>query len=558
VSTAPPPEPPFEALGDYEVLARISEGGMASVWLGRSKVPPERFVALKVIRAEYGRNKDFVAMFVDESSIASRLVHPNIVSIVDVGYDGKRHYLAMEVLRGHTLLALWKAAHAKGKRLPYEVVAWMGARLADALHYAHDLADDQGAPIHLVHRDVNPSNIFVTREGVPKLIDFGLAKVRDRIASTAIGVVKGKLAYLAPEQAHGQPADRRSDVFALGVTLWEVSLDRRLFLDDTDVQTIRRVRETQIPDPISLDARFPRPLADAIQRALAKEPKERWQTAAELRDALDAFVAGVGREVGAADVRALLADVLGNDPVPEWDRWVDEVASEKEKTRVWEGALPPESTGGPSAADSNAAGPAVARPLGPPPRLPPRAGPVPARLLAVAGGCAGAGAIVMGILVRSCRGTTRVEALERRVARIEEVLSLDDAGPAPTAPLASDAGGEGVAAVPADDRGGPCAIAKVATYRAWQEAVAKAKTNAGAAEAACSSLWRESRRQACYYAATSTVRAAQTARDAIIEGGNPAREAVRNVKDDPKNEAIARARSLSETAFVACDDDGGS
>ncbi len=212
MTVTPSPRLPFERVGDYEVLAPIAEGGMGSVWLGRSISRPGELVALKVIREDHGRNKDFVAMLVDEASIASRMSHPNILAIRSMGHDGKRHFLVMDLLRGHSLFEVVRDAHARGKRLPVEAVAWMGARIADALHYAHELKDDTGAPYGVVHRDVNPANIFLTNDGVPRLIDFGLAKARDRIATTAIGVVKGKLAYLAPEQARGQAADRRSDV----------------------------------------------------------------------------------------------------------------------------------------------------------------------------------------------------------------------------------------------------------------------------------------------------------------------------------------------------------
>jgi serine/threonine protein kinase len=546
VSTTPSDELPFERLGDYDVLAPISEGGMASVWLGRSIAHPERFVALKVIRAEHGRNTDFMAMFVDESRIASRLAHPNIVSIVDVGHDGKRHFLAMELLRGHTLLALSKAAHAQGKRLPYAIVAWMGARIADALEYAHEQIDDKGDLVHLVHRDVNPANIFITREGIPKLIDFGLAKARDRIASTAIGVVKGKLAYLAPEQAHGQPADRRSDVFALGVTLWETTLDRRLFLDDTDVDTIRRVRETQVPDPTTLDERYPRALADAVSRALARNPSDRWQTAAQLRNALDGFVASVDHAVDAASVRALLADVFGDDPPPEWERSVDEATADKEKTRVWEG----ERRVAPATAP---AWRLVALRLRRTLRTDPRS-----RLLAIAAGCGILGALLVGLAVRGCRGNDRIGRLELRLAHVEDVLGIDEAAWTPAAAASLRATESRDAAPSADDRAAPCALAKVASYQLWQEALVRAKASAAGAEAACSSIWSESRRQACYYAAMSGIRATQAARDAVIAGGAAAHDAVKNVKDDSKNEAIARARSASEAAFAACEDDGGS
>jgi serine/threonine-protein kinase len=550
-------ELPFERLGDYEVLAPILEGGMASVWLGRSTSLPERFVALKVIRPEHGRNKEFVAMFVDESRIASRLTHPNIVSIVGVGYDGKRHFLAMEVLRGHTLLALWKALHAQGRRLSYEVVAWMGARVADALHYAHELVDEKGAAEHLVHRDVNPANIFITREGVPKLIDFGLAKARDRIASTAIGVVKGKLAYLAPEQAHGQTADRRSDVFALGVTLWEMSLDRRLFLDDTDVATIRKVREMAVPDPTTLDKQFPRALANALSRALERSPDDRWQTAAALRDALDGFLASTGasKPTDAAAVRALVAGAFGNEPIREWERVLDEANAEKEKTRLYEGR--------------EAAGPPQAPAL-PPPVPAPRFARSPlarvrladlrVQLPAIATACGVLGAVAVGLTVRGCRRSDRVGELEQRVVRIEDMLGIEDAGATSGGGASTDAVSRetSAAAAAAADRSAPCAIAKVASYLAWQEAVVKAKSSASGAEGACASLWGESKRQGCYWAATSNIRATQGARDTAIAGGAAARDAVKSVKDDPKNEAIGRARSASDTAFAACEEDGGS
>ncbi|HTB73353.1 MAG TPA: protein kinase [Polyangiaceae bacterium] len=336
MSGTPQGDLPFERLGEYTVLAPISEGGMASVWLGRTTEPPGRFAALKVIRAEHGRNKEFVAMFLDEARIASRLSHPNIIAIHGLGHDGKRHFLAMEVLRGRTLLELWEKAHSRKRRLPYEVVAWIGARVADALHHAHELRDDGGKPLHVIHRDVSPSNVFLTDDGVPKLIDFGLAKARDRIASTAIGVIKGKLAYLAPEQVLGHSADRRADIFALGVTLWEISLDRRLFRSDSDVETVRRVRDADVPDPTTLESDYPPALAEALKRALAKDPAARFQTAAGLRDALDAFVQSRGEAVDEKRMQALVADVFDGVSRASWERLIDEAAEHPDRIRVWD------------------------------------------------------------------------------------------------------------------------------------------------------------------------------------------------------------------------------
>jgi tetratricopeptide (TPR) repeat protein len=327
---------PFERLGEYTVLAPISEGGMASVWLGRTTEPPGRFAALKVIRAEHGRNKEFVAMFLDEARIASRLSHPNIIAIHGLGHDGKRHFLAMEVLRGRTLLELWERAHSRKRKLPYDVVAWIGARVADALHHAHELRDDEGRALHVIHRDVSPSNIFVTDDGVPKLIDFGLAKARDRIASTAIGVIKGKLAYLAPEQVLGHSADRRADIFALGVTLWEVSLNRRLFRSESDVETVRRVRDAEVPNPVALVPDYPQALADALGRALAKDPASRFQTAAGLRDALDAFVQSSGTKVDESRMQAIAAELFDGTSRASWEKLIDDAGAHPDRIRVWD------------------------------------------------------------------------------------------------------------------------------------------------------------------------------------------------------------------------------
>jgi hypothetical protein len=533
---------PPRRLGDYEVLAAISEGGMAAVFLGRSTTRPNELVALKVIRPEHSRNKEFVAMLVDEAGIASRLSHPNILLTQGLGQDDKQLFLVMELLRGHTLRDVIRAAHARGKRLPCDVVAWIGARIADALHYAHELKDDEGKPRNVVHRDVNPANIFVTDEGVPKLIDFGLAKARDRIASTAIGVVKGTLAYMAPEQAHGKPADARTDVFALGVVLWEATLDRRLFHEDDDVQTVRRVREAQVPDPTSLVDGYPRPLADALTRALTLEPDDRWQTAAQLRDALDAYVSSTSKAVDASSVRALTTELFADAKPAAWEALTDEATADQARTRIWDQRQEKE---------AELAGPLPA-PVPPPRRASPPA--VPVRLVAIGGACAVLGALVVGVTVRACRRGSDASALEQRVSRIEDLLGMTDAGASatgtPVAPSAAQA------PVSLDDHSAACAVAKVAAYRVWQEAVARAKANAAPAEAACADIWTDTKKQACYRNAMAQIRGTQAARDTVIEGGTAAHDAVRAVKDDAKNEAIGRARAASQAAFAACDEQG--
>ena len=320
----------LQSLGDYDVVAPIGRGGMAEVHAARLRGQPDRLAALKVIRPEFGREPGFVAMFLDEARIASRLSHPNIVAIFGLGHDAGRHYLAMELLRGRTLQEMWAAAYEHGQRLPFAVAAWIGARVAEGLHHAHELRDEAGSPAQVVHRDVNPSNIFVCASGEPKVIDFGLAKARDRIGATAIGVVKGKLAYLSPEQVAGKPVDRRSDIFSLGVTLWEITVGRRLFREDDDVVTVQRVLAADVPDPTTLVPGYPPALAAVLRRALAADPMHRTATAEELARGLDAFVADAGG-CDAATVAALLAELFPPKSAPAWETRVFPAAAGRDR-----------------------------------------------------------------------------------------------------------------------------------------------------------------------------------------------------------------------------------
>ena len=288
---------PFTRLGRYEVRALLAEGGMAGVYLGRSAEEGREVVALKVIRREYSRDLQFVAMFLDEAKLASRLNHPNIVKIYEQANEGGHLFIAMELLFGQSLASVWeKTQHAK-RKLPFEIAAWIGARVADALHHAHELRDDTGVAQEVVHRDINPSNIFVTYGGQVKIIDFGLAKAVDRLTTTVAGVVKGKLAYMSPEQVSGAGVDRRADIFSLGTTLWELTCDRRLFKCEREVDTMQRVMAADVPRPSSIVPGYPAELERIVLRALTKDRDARYPTAAELCRDLDAFVGAGGRIV---------------------------------------------------------------------------------------------------------------------------------------------------------------------------------------------------------------------------------------------------------------------
>jgi serine/threonine protein kinase len=296
-------------LGPYDVIVKIAGGGMATIYLGRAREDDrgERLVALKVIRHDLRNDERFVTMFLDEAKILSRLSHPNIAATYEYGTDDEQHFIAMELLVGRTMLDVWDACKARKLSLRPDHAAWIGARVADALHYAHELTDESGVALHLIHRDVNPSNIFLTLEGSVKLFDFGLAKSTGRRGKSVEGIVKGKLPYLSPEQVAQLPLDRRSDFYMLGTTLWEMTTMRRLFKRDDDVETLMAVRAGLVPNPRARLPDYPEALWDILRRALARDRDDRYATAAELARDLDAFVDSQG---GADEMPLLTAEIL--------------------------------------------------------------------------------------------------------------------------------------------------------------------------------------------------------------------------------------------------------
>ncbi|WP_394838329.1 serine/threonine protein kinase [Pendulispora rubella] len=302
-------------LGRYEVRAKIAEGGMATIYLGKlvGEAGFERPVALKVIKDEFCLNREFVNMFLDEAKIVSRLSHSNIVQLIELGKEGHRLFIAMELLMGQSLWSVWDACRERNIRLRYDVVSWIGARVAEGLHHAHELRDAKGEFVNLVHRDVNASNIFITYDGQVKVVDFGLAKAAGRISRTAAGIVKGKLAYMSPEQTVGRQLDRRTDVFALGATLWELTVDRRLFKGKDDVSTLTAVNEARVPDPTKLVAEYPPELWKVLRSALERDKEKRFPTALEMGKALDECSYLEGRRVTAETIAEVMEALFENE-----------------------------------------------------------------------------------------------------------------------------------------------------------------------------------------------------------------------------------------------------
>ncbi len=305
-------------LGRYRLLHQLGSGGMATVWLARAEGPAglERPVAIKRIHAHLAEMESFVEMFLDEARIASNLSHPNVCAVHDVGEVGGVYYLAMEHLVGETLSSILKTLSAQHQdelatRRWHALVARMFADACEGLHAAHALTDEHGAPLDVVHRDVSPSNLFVTYDGAIKVMDFGIASARGRLHQTRDGAIKGKLEYLPPEvYARDAPIDRRFDVWSLGVCLWEALTAQRLFKREGDIQTITAVRGDLILPPSSVQPRIDPALDAIVLGALERDLDRRTESARELGQALSAYVARSGERAGLAELAEWMRSIF--------------------------------------------------------------------------------------------------------------------------------------------------------------------------------------------------------------------------------------------------------
>lgn len=299
-------------LGKWEVVAKIAGGGMATIYLGRPVDAAEPVVALKVLKNEHRQDSRVTTRFVEEASLLGRIIHPNVVRTLDAGADETAdcRFIAMELMLGQTLASLHDTAVDKGILLPPDVVAWIGARVAEALHHAHELKDDRGKDLSIIHRDVNPRNIFITLDGNAKLFDFGMARAQGSQVISSPGIVAGTLPYLAPEQIMQLPLDRRADLFALGTTLWELSTGKRLFKRDLDHETVRAVHVGKIPDPRTVVSTLPEPLVRIVMKLLERNREHRYANGDALQKDLDAFIARVRPAKAPSQVLAEAIDQL--------------------------------------------------------------------------------------------------------------------------------------------------------------------------------------------------------------------------------------------------------
>src|SRR3954469_7282059 len=292
-----PPEAAPARLGRYELLARLATGGMGEIFLARLEGAAgfEKLFVIKRILPHLADDPRFRAMLIAEARIASMMAHANICQVYELGETDGQLYIAMEYLEGVTLLPLLRKLSKDSGALDLGFVAGVIQQATDALHYAHELRERGGDTLGIVHRDVTPTNLFLTDTGVVKVLDFGIAKVKDVSATTQAGTVKGKYAYMAPEQLRGAAVDRRADVFALGVVVYEMLALRRLFQRKTDYLTFRAVLEQPIVDIRRYRQDCPDALAAALTRALDRDPASRFDTARQFGSAVVDAVAQVRR-----------------------------------------------------------------------------------------------------------------------------------------------------------------------------------------------------------------------------------------------------------------------
>jgi serine/threonine-protein kinase len=296
----------------YTILEKIDAGGMAEVWKAKATSLRgfEKLVAIKRVLPNLARNKKFISMFLDEARLSLYLNHANVVQTFDIGVSDSSYFIVMEYVDGSNLKSILDAFHARGFRVPPEQAAFIGIEICKGLSHAHQRRDPNDRPLNIVHRDVSPPNVLISKEGEVKLVDFGLAKAASQLALTDPGVVKGKFSYLSPEAAFGQEVDFRADIFATGILLWETLSGRRLFDGKTDLETVELVRKVEVPPLRDFNPDVPPALEAIIRKALSRDPRHRQESASELAHDLSRFLFENRLMVTSYDIALLVKRVL--------------------------------------------------------------------------------------------------------------------------------------------------------------------------------------------------------------------------------------------------------
>jgi len=304
------------AFGRYTLVERLAVGGMAEVF--RAKIVSshgfEKALVIKRILPQLAVDRTFVSMFIDEAKLTAQLVHPKVVQVLDFGEVEGQYFIALELVDGYDALALLRQCAGRRVRMPLPIGVHAAMEVLDALDYAHNALDMEGRPMYLVHRDISPSNIFVSKRGDVKLGDFGIAHAEQRESKTQAGTLKGKYGYMSPEQVLGSSLDRRSDLFAVGIVLAEMFMGRRLFTARNDLDVLLMVRDAQTGRLDKYADDVPPELLTLVRKALKKDPAQRFQDATAFREALSEFAFSQGWRISATDVRTYLDDLFDSSP----------------------------------------------------------------------------------------------------------------------------------------------------------------------------------------------------------------------------------------------------
>lgn len=277
--------------GKYLLLERLNVGGMAEVFAAKA-FGGERVLAIKKILPTMAEDEEFIAMFIDEARISVQLTHPNIVHIHELGRHDDAYYIAMEYVSGKDLRALLERFHRRGELMPTAMAVFVATKICEGLDYAHRRRDGRGQELKIIHRDVSPQNILLSYEGEVKIIDFGIAKAANRSQKTQAGILKGKFGYMSPEQVRGLEIDHRSDIFAMGVIMYEMLTGEKLFVGESDFSTLEKVRNAEVASPREFNPEIPPGLEKVVLKALAREVADRYQWASDLQEDLVRFLAG--------------------------------------------------------------------------------------------------------------------------------------------------------------------------------------------------------------------------------------------------------------------------
>ena len=310
---------------EYYLVERIAVGGMAEVFKGvtYSDEGFERQMAVKRVLPHIAEDKDFIEMFIDEAKLVSQLQHPNIPQVYHLGKHEDQYFISMEFISGQDVRSVFDRAKAQGIKLDLGVCANIVMEVCDALDYAHRKTNAHQEPLHLIHRDVSPQNIIISYDGSVKLIDFGIAKAVGQINQTQAGILKGKFSYMSPEQARGYKIDARSDLFGLGAVLYELITLERCFLGQTDFSTIERVRNTEYKLPRKIRREIPAQLEKIVRKSLAKDPNDRFQSAADFQEALRVFVRTHQLQRSRAQISTYMSSIFVQEIQSEQNRFAD-------------------------------------------------------------------------------------------------------------------------------------------------------------------------------------------------------------------------------------------